>query len=688
MATRFVAGLLSGEQFVSVFRRVHFSPLTRLPALATPRHVKARQGLTFDVYRDAAGQTPKPQSLSFMSLNRLICSISLTLPPRLAAIACLMVALAPGGGIRAAAAASSGDTTKNIIPVFRLSGALTETPAEDAFPFFSPPGTSLKDLVSRLKKAAEDPSVKAIVLLPGAGGHAAAQIEELRAALAFVRSKGKDVHVHADSLLLGDYALAAGASRISVVPTGLILIPGLHGSSMHLRGLLDKIGVQPDFLTEGAYKSAAEMFMREQPSPEADEMMNWLMDSWYASFIDLIAKGRNVDAAKAKSWLDAAAFTAEKAKTAGIIDAVEQETDFEAMLKKRYGRDVSFEKKYGRKSQPELDFSSPFAFFKIWGELLGGLQKKPNVRPAIGIVYVDGPILPGKGQAMPFGGGVAAFSTDVRQALQKAADDDSIRAVVLRIDSPGGSATASEIILDATKRLRARKPLVVSMGAVAGSGGYYVACGAQTIFADATTLTGSIGVVSGKVATTEMWKKIGVTFKEYKRGQNAGLLSTAEVFSDSERARMREFMDDIYAVFKNHVQAIRGDRLKKPIDELAGGRVYTGKQALELGLVDRIGTMSDAIVFAADQAKVKDYDIRVCPEPQNPIEQLMENLGGGKDEPDHIGVSASQEPLIQLAAPYLRQLDPQRAAAVLSALRCLQILQNDGVVLSMPQIIL
>ena len=134
----------------------------------------------------------------------------------------------------------------------------------------------------------------------------------------------------------------------------------------------------------------------------------------------------------------------------------------------------------------------------------------------------------GKGAASPFGSSQGAFSTDVREALEKAAADNSIKAVVLRIDSPGGSATASEIILDATKRVKAKKPFVVSMGDVAGSGGYYVACAADTVFADATTLTGSIGVVGGKLATTEMWKKVGITFKEYKRGQNAGIFSTDE----------------------------------------------------------------------------------------------------------------------------------------------------------------
>jgi len=180
---------------------------------------------------------------------------------------------------------------------------------------------------------------------------------------------------------------------------------------------------------------------------------------------------------------------------------------------------------------------------------------------------------------------------------------------------------------------------VVSMGDVAGSGGYYVACAADTIFADATTLTGSIGVLSGKLATTEMWKKIGITFKEYKRGQNAGLLSTDDIFTESERARMRAYMDEVYATFKQHVTGIRGQRLKKPLDELAGGRVYTGKQALELGLVDRLGTLSDAIAFAAGQAKIKDYDVRVVPEPRSFMEQLMEQISGGKSAEHGIGAA-------------------------------------------------
>ena len=572
---------------------------------------------------------------------------------------------------------------RNIVAVFRLEGSLTEEPGDDAFELFAPGGTSLHELVTRLRKAAADSHVKAVVILPESLP-GSAQVEELRAALEMIRQKGKDVYVHADSLLLGQYVLACGASRISVVPTGDVMIPGIVGDSLHIRGLLDKLGVKPDFITEGAYKSAAELFMREQPSPQADEMMNWLIDSSFASLKESIAQGRKTDPAKVQAWIDSGLFSAEAAKSAGLIDAVEQRHDLEAMLKEKYGEDVLFDKKYGRKKEDEVDFSSPFAFLKIWSQLFRGPEKKEG-KPAIGIVYVSGPIMTGKGTASPFGGSLGAFSTDISEALDKAAADDNIRAVILRIDSPGGSATASEIILDATKRLKAKKPLVVSMGDVAGSGGYYVACCAETIFADATTLTGSIGVLGGKLATTEMWKKIGVTFKEYKRGQNAGLLSTDDVFSESERARIKGFMDDAYAIFKKHVTDIRGSRLKKPIEDLAGGRVYTGKQALDLGLVDRLGTLNDAVEFAASEAKIKDYDVRVVPEPKNFIEQFLEGVSHNKDEPNHVRLAVNESSLVKLAAPYLQNLDPRRTAAVVSALTRLEILQKERVALTMPE---
>jgi protease-4 len=238
--------------------------------------------------------------------------------------------------------------------------------------------------------------------------------------------------------------------------------------------------------------------------------------------------------------------------------------------------------------------------------------------------------------------------------------------------------------------VKAEKPFVVSMGDVAGSGGYYVACASDVIFADEATITGSIGVVAGKLATTQMWEKAGITFKSYQRGKNAGLLSSADVFSTEERARMQSWMDDIYGVFKGHVTKIRGDRLKKPIDELAGGRVYTGRQALELGLVDKIGTLQDAIAHVAQEAKLKEYDVRVVPRPKNFIELLLEESSGNDEDtgrvtlPAGFPIAAGQTSLVDLALPYLRHLDPERVSTVVTALKQLELVQQEGVMLTMP----
>jgi protease-4 len=583
------------------------------------------------------------------------------------------------------------DAGKQIVPVFRLTGSVTESPADDTFSFGGATSVSLKDLVARMKKTVEDHAVKAVVLLDEGGTVGSAQKEELRQVMAQIRAANKEIYIHSDSLTMGDYVLLSGASRLSVVPTADLWVTGLHGEAPYLRGLLDMIGVKPDFLHCGDYKSAAEIFMREGPSPEAEKMQNWLLDSMYETYINLIAKGRGVDPAKVKAWIDGGPYTAEKAKAAGLVDAVEHRQDFEALLKSKYGKDVVFDKKYGKKQAPKLAFDNPFAVFKVMGDLLKDSQKTKNAKSTVGIVYVDGPIQLGSSHDSIFGAATVAMSSDIRKALNEAVRDDAIKAVVLRVDSPGGSAVASEIILDAARRVKAKKPFVVSMGDVAGSGGYYVACGSDLIFADESTITGSIGVVGGKLVTTPMWKKIGVTFKEYKRGANAGLLGTSEVFSPSERECIQTWMDDIYGVFKGHVKAIRGDRLKKPLDELAGGRVYTGRQALELGLVDKIGTLQDAIKYVAGEAKLSDYDVRVVPEPKNLLERLLEELSGDKEEKG-AGVETRLPPggqsvsLVDLALPYLQHVDPERVKLIKTALGRLQLMQREGVILMMPEI--
>jgi protease-4 len=575
--------------------------------------------------------------------------------------------------------AATRPSERSIVAVFDLSGEIGERPAEDSL-FGSPP-PSLRDLVTRIDKAAGDPDVKAVVIMADDASFGQAQAAELRQAIHDVRAAGKEVYGHGDGLDMSQYELLSGASRLSVAPTGEVWAMGFHSDQPYLHGLLLKLGIQPDFLHCGAYKSASEMLMREGPSPEAEEMENWLLDSIYDTAVKLIASGRTVSSDQVRNWIDSGPYAAEKAREIGMIDAVEDRQELELLLKDRYGSDVDIERRYGVAEQPKLNLSNPFAMMGQIAELLN--PPKQSSKPTVAVVYVDGMIVTGKGDGSS-GMVQTAYGTDIARALDDAAADDSIKAVVLRVDSPGGSATASEIILKATDRVKVKKPFVVSMGDVAGSGGYYVTCAADTVFADDATITASVGVVSGKLVTTGMWDKIGITWKAYQRGAEAGFLAGDTDFTPEQKQRMQDFMDGIYGVFKNHVTTIRGNKLKKPIDDLAAGRVFTGRQALELGMVDRMGTLKDAIAFAADQAHVTDYDVRTVPEPKNFLQRLMEQSSGQDDEAGHVAMGMQTDWLTKLAAPYLQGLDPQHLNVVETALRQLELMQREQVVLMMP----
>jgi protease IV len=599
---------------------------------------------------------------------------------RIISILALLLAVVPLA--KADPAGAPAPAHKPVIAVFDLAGDMSEQPADDSLAIFGPPNPSLRDVVERLDKAAKDPEVKAVVVLTDDASFGVGQVEELRQALRTVRSAGKEVYGHADELGILQYTLLAGSTRLSVSPTGDIWAIGLYGDEPYLHGMLLKLGIQPDFLHCGAYKSASEIFMRDGPSPEAEAMENWLLDSIYDTVVNLIASGRNVSPQQATKWIDAGPYTAEKALTAGMIDVAEDKATLESFLKSKYGNDVVFDKKYGAQEPPKLNFSNPFALMTILSQLIN--PPTPGAgKAAVGVVYVDGPIVLGKEENSLFGSDEAT-STDIAKALDEAANDDSVKAVVLRVDSPGGSATASEIILRATQRVKAKKPLVVSMGDVAASGGYYVTCAADTVFADNASITASIGVVGGKLCTTDMWNKIGITFKAYSRGANAGILSSDTAFSPSERRQMMSWMNEIYGVFKDHVTAIRGQKLKKSIDDLAGGRVFTGRQALDLGLVDRIGTLADALVFAADQAKATDYLVRTIPQPKNALQRLLEQSSGGDDDTDHVSLGASSNWIAQLAAPYLAAMDPTHAGMVRIAFGQLAMIQREQVMLMLP----
>ncbi|MCH8316861.1 MAG: signal peptide peptidase SppA [Planctomycetes bacterium] len=567
---------------------------------------------------------------------------------------------------------------------FRIKGALTETPNHMPPLFGGEPPLSLKSLLERFKEARHDNNVVAVVIDLQDAALGLAQLQEIHRAMRKFAAVDKEVFVHADALTTITYAAATGASNISVVPTGDVWLVGLYGEMPYLRGALEKLGCVPDFEQFEDFKTAAELITRTGPSEQSKQMTKWLFDGIYDDLVTLIADSRGMSPEKVRALIDDGPYNAEAALKAGLIDSVKHRQDLIADLKARFGSSTKFVTNYGKRDVMDIP-DDPFALFS-WLMQLFNPSPKVYTKPSIAIVYVEGVIVTGAAQLSPFGPASGAFSTTIRKALDKAAGDDSVKAVVLRVDSPGGSALASEIILDATIRVAAKKPLIVSMGNVAGSGGYYVACGAETIFANRSTITASIGVLGGKLVTTGLWDKLGINWHAVKRGKMAAMLSSAERFNDAERAKIRHYMKTVYEIFKKHVTDSRGDRLAKPIDEIAGGRVFTGAQALDLGLVDKIGGLEDAIRFAARRASLGEYEIRVIPEPPN----IFDLLSGNRDADEFFGSSSVLKPALLDSPPFrtllpvIAKLDPLRAKAVVRALQRIELIHREGVVTIMP----
>lgn len=577
--------------------------------------------------------------------------------------------------------ALGADEAGKQIAYFKLRGPLAETPVTMPPLFEAHPPVSLKGLLERFKEARVDNSVVAIVLDLQEAALGLAQLEEIHTAMRQFAAVDKPVYIHADSLQTVTYAAATGGSHISLVPTGDLWLTGFYGEMPYLRGALDKLGWTPDIEHCGDYKNAGEVFTHTGPSEESKKMNKWILDGLYGDFVKRIAEGRKMTPDKVRELIDGGPYSAEEALKLGLVDSVQHRQDFLSDLKKRHGNEAKFVTDYGDDDDMAIP-EDPFAMFSF---LMQMFNPSPTVytEPSVAIVYVDGAISTGEAEPSPFGGSEGAFSTTIRKALDKAAADDTVKAVVMRVDSPGGSALASEIILDASRRVAAKKPLIVSMGNVAGSGGYYVTCAADTIFADANTITASIGVVAGKMVTTEMWEKVGVNWHVNQRGKRAGMMSSAAPFNDEQREAIRKYMNVVYDVFKGHVAKARAGKLTKPLDEMTGGRVFTGTQALELGLVDKIGGLEDSIKFAAQKAGLGEFEIRVIPEPPNIFDMFMEK--SKDDAVTHVVAGGLLESnLAGELLPVLANTDPLRVRAVIRQLRMLSTLQKESILLAMP----
>jgi protease-4 len=466
------------------------------------------------------------------------------------------------------------------------------------------------------------------------------KIEELRGAISRFRATGKKVYAMLDSGMPSDYLVACACDEIVMPESGELFLPGVHAEAMFYKGLMAKIGIEADFIHIGAFKGAAEPYTREGFSEPVRENMNAIVDGIYDEMVATIVKNRPLSIAQAKAAIDTGMISARKAKELGLIDRTAYPDELRKELADTYdATSLVLVKNYGKK-EVDTDFSGPMGLVKLMQVMMGGGASSAESRgKKIAIIYAVGPIMTGKSQSDLFGDSTMG-STTIIEALRSANEDKQVAAIVLRVDSPGGSALASDLIWHETQVIK--KPIVASMGDVAGSGGYYISMGADKIIAAPGTITGSIGVVGGKMALNGLYNKLGITTETIERGKNSGLLASSGKFTDTQREVIKKSMEDIYGEFTE--KAAQGRKMPvEKLRELAGGRIYTGQQAKENGLIDELGTLHDAVVEAKKLAGLDadtEVKIEVLPEPANFFESLFGDLEAERET--RIGAAVEQ----------------------------------------------
>ncbi len=471
----------------------------------------------------------------------------------------------------------------NRVPVFELSGAFAYQPVGG---LLSTPGESYLHLLERMRESASDSSVKAVVLEIESPKFNFAQVQELRGVIQEIQDADKTVIAWVGgSVDNAGYLLATAADEIHLHPAGDLMVLGLAAQIRHLRGTLDLVGAEAQFARRSEYKSGPERFTRTDSSEPATEQISALLDDLHGELVAGIAASRDLDEAAVQAVIDRGPLTGAEAVEAGLIDGICYRDEVGKLLEKKQGKD-----------EDDLETDSEY---HLATDLSGwGSASK------IAIVYVQGPITSGESSSGGILGGASTGSKTVVEALEAIAEDSSVKAVVMRVDSPGGSAYASDEIWKAVQEVQEEdKPVIVSMGGVAASGGYYVSAGADVIYAEPTTVTGSIGVYSGKLSFDDLYGKLGVSHEVHTRGRMGAMYLDSHRLDPLEFEAMDKMVGDVYRQFKEKVAQGR-DLSDEAVEEVARGRVWSGKAAAENGLVDELGGFQDAIARARTEAGI------------------------------------------------------------------------------------
>lgn len=498
--------------------------------------------------------------------------------------------------------------------VLRPGGDLQEVAPYDVVgQVFGREAVTLRSFIEMLRKAKRDPRVKTVLLRPASLQLPYwAKVQELRDAVLDFRKSGKDVVAFLEYGGDREYYLATAASKIFLLPASPLDVTGVASYEIFLRGAFDKIGATPDYIHIGDYKTATNQMMEKGFTKAHREMTESLNRDTYEQLVRGIAQSRKKSEADVRMLLDQGPFTPEDALRVGLVDdlAYEDELDDRVPALRERRKDTWIEGTDYQRSAP---------------------VDAPRGRSRIAVLYAVGVITSGKSAFDPLNGTVVGSDTMVEQ-IRRIRDDDSIKAIVLRIDSPGGSSVASDVIwreLMITRDQKPSRPLITSMSDLAASGGYYIALPGQVIVAQPATLTGSIGIYTGKVAIGGTLDKIGITSETVISGANADLESPFTPFSPAQRTRMHQLIQGFYEDFVEKAAQSRKTTPEK-IDAVAQGRVWTGEQARAQGLVDQLGGLDTAIAIAKERAKIpagEDVELVEYPGKRSLFDTLSEEFG-------------------------------------------------------------
>jgi protease-4 len=507
------------------------------------------------------------------------------------------------------------------------------TPITDAPPAFDLGGlrrraesTQVRQVVRALRAAAKDDRVAGVYLsgdlsLSSLGG-GYASLREVRAALGAVRAAGKPVVAYLTQATTKNYYLASAATELAIDPYGMIIMPGLASEPMFFAGAFEKYGVNVQVTRVGKYKSAVEPFTRREMSPENREEIQKLLNDLWRTLLADISEERKVSPVALQAVVDAEGLIRpEVAKSRGLVDRIAYRDEIYDELKQRTGRAGT------KEPFKQVSLSDYLKSAKDIADVAhGGINLASSHAGRIAVVYAEGEIVDGEGDEGEVGG--SRFS----RALRKLRQDDEVKAVVLRVNSPGGSASASEVIQREIRLLRKVKPVVVSMGNYAASGGYWISTYGERIFAEPTTITGSIGVFGLQFDVKRLANDFGITFDSVKTGRFADALTLSRPKTPEELAVFQRMVDWIYGEFVDKVAESR-QLDKSRVEEIAQGRVWSGSDALAVGLVDEIGGLDAAIEYAARKAGLgRDYRLVEYPHPREFFEVLQELLEKGLPE--------------------------------------------------------